>query len=1371
MRNRMSLMSMAFTACFAICTVALAEATVSPGSAFIYSGHWPATQPFAIGSTVPDTPPNIAASTAGGTAFANGEFGTPHTIAHLNDSTYGNAYSWITANGGSLSRTVVLGGSYGTVNMSFAGIALSSATLYTLSDIVIGRSAANEYPDRFAGNYYIQITTAGSVPDIINTDASADSQWTTLGFFTASDPYEHQFTFTPAVNATGVRIVTAAGNCIDEIVVHGVPPDAALWADQNFIWSNPSGGAWSAGANWTNGIPPNDIYDRVGMTAAPLSSKTIVNDTTYGLLEGMGYQYGTLTVDSTLGDASPVTFAGDPFYLWLSDINVMGQLVMSNAIESYSELRLNAYGEVALTEWSPTLVTQPKLHVLRGTLTVGGTVSSDASVLPAGAWMHLDASRTNTMELADAGGGAFYVQQWNDVTGNGTYAVAEAPVNRPVWTVADGIPQVDFGFLTFGESGGIMNGKTLTWSAPNTTIRTALLVYSDVPGDPYVQSILCSKSLPGVDFCRNGYLFNPAVASPFVTGGTITLDGARVDGTDGFGQFNAYLSSGFHVISVTTTGDAAADCFARDHMGHAGGQKLAEVVLYNRALTTAERKAAEAYLMNKWSANPLPTDASAGAGQASSLTLENFSKLNAASDFRTLNLTVNGSVMKAGSGTLTAAQITQMNGVFTLSNGTLAVTGDMLSESEHVAPIPAPWAHLDASVPASMATETADGKIAVKSWSDIGGVTGFTAYAPEGSAPPTLVPNGLNGLPFVDFGSLTLFSAAGGNLAWNITNTMIRTVVMVYSDSTNYYYHSDGRDLRSCFLGNTFGSLDFWRGNEGVLAYEAAAPGVKYGHFAVDGKAATKDTYLPVGFHVLSFVTVANTHSEAFARSLSDWSGGQRLAEVMIWNQPLTSPQLRNLEQQLMVKWLGRSAPGYPARAVTGPAADPWMHVDASDLNSLEVVDVGGTLYVQRWNDVRTNGVFAAALADQYRPIWRAGNGFPYVDFGVLSGPGITPGAELGQHLCWSETNTTLRTVFLVYSDADSGLDQNFIGSLSSDLPFNRGIDHNFFHPGNASPNVVQGTHSLDYGMVNGNTTPLPGGFHVVGVGTYHGRAVHGEVFARDRDGHAGGQKLAEVLVYNRELTDGEFRQTRRYLMQKWFKAPSAQESDLYSLVGTTGTTLDVGAGQTLTCRSQTCPGTLEKRGAGRLVLAGGTAGSLSVPDGELWLEQPFTAAGGAPLTALSLGNSATVNLRGNAFNVQTLSGAGTASNGTVAAVAISPGAVGGAPQTLTIGGNLVLSNACEIAIDATADAADQIVVTGTLSLPDDGKVTVSFLQGARLPPAQHLFTFGTLAGTPNLAGWTIELTPSGIYTASLVLHEHTIDIAYHTRGTVIQIK
>ena len=228
MHKKMSLMSAVIAACFAAVTGAFADVTVYSTN-FVFSGNWPENQPVAVGSTVPDTPPNIAAATASSTPFAIGEYGGPHTIAHLNDGLYGNAYSWITRDL-SLSRNVDLGGTNGTVNMSFAGVALSNATSRSIKAIVFGRSAANdEYQDRFIGNIYIQITTAGSVSEITNLDPAADAQWTTMGYFTTTDPLAHRFIFNSPVQATGVRIVTAAGNCIDELVVHSVQEVTQTW--------------------------------------------------------------------------------------------------------------------------------------------------------------------------------------------------------------------------------------------------------------------------------------------------------------------------------------------------------------------------------------------------------------------------------------------------------------------------------------------------------------------------------------------------------------------------------------------------------------------------------------------------------------------------------------------------------------------------------------------------------------------------------------------------------------------------------------------------------------------------------------------------------------------------------------------------------------------------------------------------------------------------------------------------------------------------------------------------------------------------------------------------------------------------------------
>ena len=95
MRTRISLISAVFAAFFAAATAALATVTgSSPNISF--AGNWPAYQPVAAGSSVPGLAVDVAAATAGGIPFANGAYGGVHSIAHLVDGKYGNAYSWLT---------------------------------------------------------------------------------------------------------------------------------------------------------------------------------------------------------------------------------------------------------------------------------------------------------------------------------------------------------------------------------------------------------------------------------------------------------------------------------------------------------------------------------------------------------------------------------------------------------------------------------------------------------------------------------------------------------------------------------------------------------------------------------------------------------------------------------------------------------------------------------------------------------------------------------------------------------------------------------------------------------------------------------------------------------------------------------------------------------------------------------------------------------------------------------------------------------------------------------------------------------------------------------------------------------------------------
>ncbi len=149
---------------------------------------------------------NLAAT---GTAFAKDLLpGFPaHTIAHLNDQTFGNSNSWI-------------GDSVGT----FAGVSFG-ATPVPVYSIAFGRDNTGGFTDRTFGTYTLQYTT------VANPSASTpDASWTTIGTLDyqsvggtnfAFPSRRHRFTFN-AVAATGIRLLVpsgglATGTCIDEL--------------------------------------------------------------------------------------------------------------------------------------------------------------------------------------------------------------------------------------------------------------------------------------------------------------------------------------------------------------------------------------------------------------------------------------------------------------------------------------------------------------------------------------------------------------------------------------------------------------------------------------------------------------------------------------------------------------------------------------------------------------------------------------------------------------------------------------------------------------------------------------------------------------------------------------------------------------------------------------------------------------------------------------------------------------------------------------------------------------------------------------------------------------------------------------------------
>ena len=84
------------------------------------------------------------------------------------------------------------------------------------------------YADRTGGIYLVQYTTTANP-----NGATADSAWTTIGtiLVDASIPspsLRHVYEFTP-INATGIRLRTPDGACIDELEVYAPEPADVAW--------------------------------------------------------------------------------------------------------------------------------------------------------------------------------------------------------------------------------------------------------------------------------------------------------------------------------------------------------------------------------------------------------------------------------------------------------------------------------------------------------------------------------------------------------------------------------------------------------------------------------------------------------------------------------------------------------------------------------------------------------------------------------------------------------------------------------------------------------------------------------------------------------------------------------------------------------------------------------------------------------------------------------------------------------------------------------------------------------------------------------------------------------------------------------------
>ena len=393
-----------------------------------------------------------------------------------------------------------------------------------------------------------------------------------------------------------------------------------------------------------------------------------------------------------------------------------GEAVTALGVEAGGVLAKTGGGTLHLMDYSDPTGT---LRVEEGTVVVQ-SVDPSAFALPAGAYLHLDASADSTLTKTTSGG-ITRVTAWSDPDGGLTATLkAAASTNAPrlVENVLNGRPVLDFGAAQGSQAQGAKNDPTMRFAISRnirtvfsvlgskgggntilggtagrndalslrTSKNTALGIWRDVqahPGDP---------SLPLVTTSGNTSSQMGSIADPAKT--EFHKNGVVVN------QKTEPMGGGYDLYSVKTitAHSMESDTLGGIHYAQSwGGVELGEIAYYERVLTPDEVADAESHLLLKWfnHGGPYRRPAEAGAlSVAAGATLSLFGGAPMTVSALSGSGTVDGDVKFASGGGLTAvvaedgtiAPLSVTGGLDVTGGGVVTLVGDVerLAVGDHV---------------------------------------------------------------------------------------------------------------------------------------------------------------------------------------------------------------------------------------------------------------------------------------------------------------------------------------------------------------------------------------------------------------------------------------------------------------------------------------------------------------------------------------------------------------------------------------------------------------------------------------------------------------------------------------------------------------
>lgn len=205
------------------------------------------------------------------------------------------------------------------------------------------------------------------------------------------------------------------------------------------------------------------------------------------------------------------------------------------------------------------------------------------------------------------------------------------------------------------------------------------------------------------------------------------------------------------------------------------------------------------------------------------------------------------------------------------------------------------------------------------------------------------------------------------------------------------------------------------------------------------------------------------------------------------------------------------------------------LHLDADAASGINKKISG---QISNWADADGRKISAAQSAEDQMPLHapRGLNGHYIVDFG---GQGSGRWLEFRDATGQPKKLTNIRTAFWVLKG------YGFLLSDAETTTFHRQASDSsatdvIWDSNSAAESVKKGSTWLNGAPVDGTKTALPEGFSIVSLVTT-APADAGRL-CRDRTNtkRTGGQQIAEILLYDRELTDKERHSVELYLKKKW---------------------------------------------------------------------------------------------------------------------------------------------------------------------------------------------------------------------------------------------